>query len=52
MRIRRASRSNAGAQNSYMPVHAYAGMTDADIKSMYAYLRTLKPIVNKVEKIP
>ncbi len=33
-----------------MPWWEYAGMTDGDLSSIYAYLRTLKPISNKVVK--
>ena len=33
-----------------MPWWEYAGMTDGDLSSIYAYLRTLKPISNKVIK--
>jgi mono/diheme cytochrome c family protein len=42
----------AGNQNTIMPVSLYAGMTDEDLKAIYAYLRTVKPISNKVEKFP
>jgi hypothetical protein len=35
-----------------MPLTMYAGMTDGDLKAIYAYLRSLKPITNKVEKWP
>lgn len=31
-----------------MPWYDYAGMTDGDLKAIYAYLRTLKPKNNKV----
>ncbi len=41
-----------GAQNSYMPLTMYAGMKDEDLKAIYAYLRTVKPVSNKVEKYP
>lgn len=43
---------DAGSQNTVMPVSAYAGMTDTDLKSIYAYLRTVKPVKNVVEKFP
>lgn len=33
-----------------MPWYAYAGMKDADLKAIYAYLRTIKPVYNKVVK--
>jgi hypothetical protein len=35
-----------------MPLVTYAGMTDDDLKAIYAYLHSLKPISNKVEKYP
>ncbi len=41
-----------GKQNTIMPIVSYAGMTDNDLKAMYAYLRTVKPVKNKVEKYP
>ena len=33
-----------------MPVPTYNNMSDADVKAIVAYLRTLKPISNKVEE--
>jgi len=36
--------------NSLMPWSAYRNMTDVDLKSIYAYLTTLKPIYNPVVK--
>ncbi|MGH2552812.1 MAG: c-type cytochrome [Chitinophagaceae bacterium] len=41
-----------GSQNTTMPVIAYSGMTDTDLKAIYAFLRTVKPISNMVEKYP
>ena len=38
-----------GTENSEMPWTLYAGMTDEDIRAMFAYLNTIKPIKNKVE---
>ena len=35
-----------------MPLSLYAGMTDSDLKAIYAYLRTVPAISNKVEKYP
>ena len=43
---------NPGKENTYMPVTAYAGMKDDDLKAIYAYLHTVKPISNKIEKYP
>ena len=40
------------AQNTVMPITAYAGMTREDLSAIYAYLRTLKPVTNRVEKFP
>ena len=36
--------------NSVMPWMMYSGMTEEDLSAIYAYLRTLKPVSNKVEK--
>lgn len=33
-----------------MPWYDYSGMTDNDLKAMYAYLKTIKPVNNKVVK--
>lgn len=41
---------NAGDQNTMMPVVEIAGMTDDDLKAIFAYMKTIPPIVNKVEK--
>ena len=41
-----------GKDNTIMPLSVYAGMKDDDLKAIYAYLRTVKPISNKVEKYP
>lgn len=40
----------AGEYNSYMPWTMYAGMTRQDLAAIYAYLKTVKPIKNKVVK--
>lgn len=37
-------------QNSEMPWSMYAGMTDDDLAAIYAYLRTVKPVTNRVQK--
>jgi len=39
-----------GDFNTIMPWSNYAQMTDADLAAMYAYLMSVKPISNKVEK--
>ncbi len=41
-----------GNANTVMPISAFAGMTDNDLKAIYAYLRTVKPINNLVIKYP
>jgi mono/diheme cytochrome c family protein len=43
---------NERAQNTVMPLTAYAGMTKEDLSAIYAYLRTLKPVTHRVEKFP
>jgi mono/diheme cytochrome c family protein len=37
------------AFNTIMPWIMYAGMSDTDLRAIYAYLRTVPPIANKVE---
>jgi hypothetical protein len=37
-------------ENTVMPWIGYAGMTTEDLGAIYAYLRTLKPILNRVNK--
>lgn len=39
-----------GDFQSVMPWWNYGSMTESDLKSIYAYLRTVKPVSNKVEK--
>lgn len=39
-------------QNTPMPMYSYAGMTREDLSAIYAYLRTVKPVINRVEKFP
>lgn len=43
---------NERKQNTVMPMTAYAGMTRENLSAIYAYLRTLKPVTNRVEKFP
>lgn len=38
----------AGEFNTVMPWTAYAGMTDVDLRAIYAYLRVLRPVRNSV----
>jgi hypothetical protein len=37
-------------ENTVMPWIGYAGMTREDLSAIYAYLRTVKPVVNRVTK--
>ena len=41
-----------GRQNTIMPWYVYGQMKEDDLKAIYAFLRTMKPIKNKVEKYP
>jgi mono/diheme cytochrome c family protein len=41
-----------GRANTIMPWAMYGKMKEEDLKAMYAYLRTVKPISNKVERYP
>lgn len=41
-----------GKNNTVMPLSLLANMKDDDLKAIYAYMRTVKPITNKVEKYP
>ncbi|HPG10093.1 MAG TPA: cytochrome c [Chitinophagaceae bacterium] len=41
-----------GKLNTVMPTSDFAGMTDEDLKAIYAYLRTVPPISHKVAKYP
>jgi hypothetical protein len=43
---------NPGKANTFMPIVFYSGMTDNDLKAIYAYLRTVKPVKNLVIKYP
>jgi mono/diheme cytochrome c family protein len=38
-----------GSFNTPMPWTMYAGMTEEDLKALYAYLKTIPPVKNKVE---
>ena len=37
--------------NTFMPWTMYAGMETEDLEAIYAYLRSLEPIANEVEKV-
>jgi mono/diheme cytochrome c family protein len=39
-------------QNTAMPWTQYAGMTREDLSAIYAYLRTVKPVMHRVDKWP
>jgi hypothetical protein len=36
--------------NTFMPWSYYAGMKETDLKAIFAYLKTIKPVSNKVDK--
>ena len=46
----RALTSAEQRENTTMPWIGYAGMTREDLGAIYTYLRSLKPIVNRVRK--
>lgn len=41
----------AGDFNTPMPWQSYAGMTDADLKAIFAYLKTVPAVAHRVEKV-
>lgn len=43
---------NPGKENTVMPLSLLAGIKDEDLKAIYAYMKTVKPIKNKIEKYP
>lgn len=43
---------NPGKENTIMPVSLLAHMKEDDLKAIYAYLRSVKPMNNKIEKYP
>jgi len=44
--------TNPGRQNTIMPWAAYGKMKEEDLRVIYAYLRMVPPVKNKVEKWP
>lgn len=42
----------AKGKNTLMPWLTYAGMTEEDLGAIYAYLKTVKPVENKVNPFP
>jgi mono/diheme cytochrome c family protein len=46
----KAAGVSAGEFQTIMPWYDYGGIAETDLKAMYAYLKTLKPISNKVVK--
>lgn len=51
-REEKAYNYNPGKTNTVMPLTDYSGMSDTDIKAIYAFLRTVKPVKNQVVKYP
>lgn len=45
-------KTEPGKFNTIMPWSFYGTMKDIDLKAIYAYLKTVKPISNKIEKWP
>ncbi|MFN8288627.1 MAG: c-type cytochrome [Chitinophagaceae bacterium] len=45
-------KTHPGKQNTIMPWSMYGKMKEDDLKAVYAFLRTVKPLTNKVEKYP
>jgi mono/diheme cytochrome c family protein len=45
----RAGHVGARSLSPVMPFEAYGKLTDADLKAMFAYLRTLKPVKHRVD---
>jgi len=43
---------NPGKENTVMPLPAMAGMTDADLHALWAWVKTIPAVSNKVEKYP
>jgi mono/diheme cytochrome c family protein len=46
----KASAVSAGGLQTVMPWYDYAGMTEGDLKGIYKYLATIKPVKNSVVK--
>lgn len=44
--------TNPGLKNTVMPMTEYAGMTDNDLKALFAYMKTVKPVHHKLDKYP
>jgi mono/diheme cytochrome c family protein len=49
VRVLRSGHVGARALNPPMPWWVYRNMTDEDLKSIFAYLRTVKPVHNRVD---
>jgi len=44
----KATNVSASGFQTIMPWYGYSGMSETDLKAIYAYLRTIKPVSNKV----
>jgi cytochrome c553 len=49
LQVMRTGQVGARSISSFMPWRAYRNMTDDDLKAIFAYLRTLKPVQNRVD---
>lgn len=43
---------NPGRKNTFMPWLSFSNLDNYDLKAIYAYLRTQKPVTNLVDKFP
>lgn len=48
--IREGKRPDGSTIGPPMPIALYRGISDTDVRAMVAYLRTVKPVVNKVPR--
>ena len=49
LQVMRSGYVKARPLNPIMPVMVYTNLTDTDLKAMFAYLRTLKPVKHQVD---
>ncbi len=50
--IRDGKRPDGTRLSPHMPSETYHGLTDADANALVAFLRTVKPVVNRVPRVP
>ncbi len=49
LEVMRTGQVKARKLNSVMPISVYKNLTDDDLKAMFAYLRTVKPVKHRVD---